>query len=76
MEEQGVLMSELYNAKTNGVLDSVYAQKIAHEVYLIISKEESLIKKTNSSNLKSILTTSYNSLNNLYDKFSTFSKAK
>ena len=73
LEKDG-LEADLFEAKINGILDRIYAHKMAYEISLITSREAQLIKTTNNETLKSALTTSYNSLNNLYDKFNDFSE--
>ena len=66
--------SELFEAKITGILDRIYAHKMAYEISLIASEETAIIKATKEEALKNILTTSYNSLENLYSKFSDFSE--
>jgi hypothetical protein len=68
------LQSELFEAKINGILDRVYAHKMAYEISLITTRESQLLKSANNDDLKEALTTSYNSLNNLYSKFNDFSE--
>ena len=70
------LEAELFEAKINGILDRIYAHKMAYEVSLITSEEAKIISSTGSADLKELLTKSYNSLNNLYDKFNSFSETK
>ena len=70
------LSNELFEAKINGILDRIYAHKMAYEISLIASSEAQLLKSTNNETLKNALTTSYNSLDNLYDKFNDFSETK
>ncbi len=70
------LYDELFNAKINGYLDRVYAQKFAYEISIIGTRESQLIKATSNSTLQEILTKSYNSLSNLYDNFNNFSESK
>lgn len=70
------LTNELFEAKINGTLDRVYAHKMAYEISLITSREAQLLKSTSNETLKQALTTSYNSLSNLYDKFNEFSETK
>lgn len=70
------LNTELFEAKINGLLDRVYARKMAYEISYLATHESELIKSTKSSALKDLLTTSYNSLSNLYDKFNDFSETK
>lgn len=70
--ERDGLESALFEAKINGILDQVYASKIAYTISLICSKETSLINATSNAELKSILSSSYNSLDTLYSQFSDF----
>lgn len=70
------LGNELFKAKINGILDRIFAHKMAYEISVIATREEEIIKTTRDGDLKEILTTSYNSLANLYDKFNEFSEAK
>ena len=68
------LKSELFEAKINGVLDRIYAHKMAYEISLITTREAQLIRSAGNETLKQALTTSYNSLDNLYSKFNDFSE--
>lgn len=70
------LNSELFEAKINGILDRVFAHKMAYEIALISTEESKLIKTTRSDNLRDLLITSYDSLDNLYSKFNDFSETK
>ena len=70
------LNSELFEAKINGILDRVFAHKMAYEIALISTEESKLIKTTKNDNLRDLLTTSYDSLDNLYNKFNDFSETK
>lgn len=69
------LESDLFQAKISGTLDRMYALKMAYEISLIKSEEAKIINSTSSSDLAGLLTTSYNSLENLYNKFNDFSEA-
>ncbi|MBR2803084.1 hypothetical protein IKE19_00675 [Candidatus Saccharibacteria bacterium] len=75
-EEKEELNTELFSAKINGILDRIYAHKMAYEISIITSKEASIIRDVSDAELKEALTSSYNSLNNLYDKFNDFSETK
>ena len=66
--------SELFEAKITGILDRIYAHKMAYEISLIASEEAAIVKATKDEGLVNSLTTSYNSLENLYSKFSDFSE--
>lgn len=68
------LETGLFNAKIGGTLDRTYALKMAYEISLIKSEEAKIINSTKNSDLAGILTTSYNSLENLYNKFNDFSE--
>lgn len=70
------LTNELFEAKISGTLDRIYAHKMAYEISMITSREAQLLRSTNNDVLKSAITTSYNSLSNLYDKFNEFSETK
>ena len=72
--ERDGLESALFEAKINGILDQVYANKMAYVISLISSKETNLFNATNSEDLQNLLSSSYNSLNNIYDKFANFQK--
>lgn len=70
------LEADLFEAKINGVLDRVYAHKMAYEISLITTREAQILKSINNDTVKESLTASYNSLVNLYDKFNDFSETK
>lgn len=70
------LEADLFEAKINGNLDRIYAHKMAYEVSLIMSQENRLINMTKNEALKELLTSSYKSLENLYENFNSFSEAK
>lgn len=67
------LSADLFRAKANGVLDSVYAEKIAYEILLLMNEETKVYNNTGDEELKSLINTSYSSLKNLYDEFNDFS---
>lgn len=73
LEKDG-LTADLFEAKINGVLDRIYAHKMAYEISLITAEEASLVKITKDEGYKAILTDSYNSLTTLYEKFNNFSE--
>lgn len=73
-QERYELESALFEAKINGILDQVYASKIAYTILLISSKENSLFNASSDQALQTLLTTSYNSLETLYDQFNNFQK--
>lgn len=70
------LGNELFQAKINGILDRIYAHKMAYEITLLLNMEDKLYDATNSESLKSTLDSSYDSLKNIYDKFDQFSETK
>ena len=74
--EKDALNEELFSAKINGILDRVYAHKMAYQISIISTNETSLYKATENEALRSILDISYTSLDNLYSKFNDFSEAK
>lgn len=73
---EDALEAELSDAKINGILDRVYAHKMAYEISLFLSEESKLYNSTKDENLQSILADSYNSLENLYSNFNDFSETK
>ena len=74
LEKDG-LVADLFEAKINGILDRIYAHKMAYEISLFTSEEARLINTTGDSTLKELLTTSHSSLENLYEKFNGFSES-
>lgn len=70
------LNNDLFSAKINGILDRIYAHKMAYEISLFMAEESTLIKMLDGDDLAEKLNTSYNSLNNLYSKFNDFSETK
>lgn len=70
------LMNELFEAKINGLLDRVFAHKMALEIFSVMSDEAGIINASSDEALKNLLTTSYDSLNNLYTQFNDFSETK
>ena len=72
--ERDGLESALFEAKINGVLDQVYANKLAYVISLIYTKELNLNNATSKEDLQAILDSSINSLSTLYDKFDDFQK--
>ena len=73
--EKDALETDLFEAKINGILDRIYAHKMAYEISLFASEEAKLINTTGDSTLKELLTTSHSSLENLYEKFNSFSES-
>ena len=74
--EMDALDSELFNAKINGILDRIFAHKIAYEVSMIMSEEAKLLNAVKNEDYRAVIEENYNSLKNLYDKFNDFSEAK
>lgn len=70
------LKAELFEAKINGVLDRVYAHKMAYEIMMIKSEESKIYDSTSNETLKEMMSQSFNSLENLYDNFNDFSETK
>ena len=68
------LLSELFDAKINGTLDIIYARKLTYEISLLMSEEEQVYNNAKDETLLNTLSTSYNSLKNLYDKINGFSE--
>lgn len=69
------LETELFNAKINGLLDRTYAHKMTYEIAIFLAEESKLLNSTSDASLKSIIETSHDSLENLYDAFDNFSEA-
>ncbi len=72
--EKDALNSDLFEAKINGILDRVYAHKMAYEISKLMTEENELYDKAKDDTLKSILSDSYDSLENLYNGFNDFSE--
>lgn len=75
LEKDG-LAADLFEAKINGILDRIYAHKMAYEISLFMTEETQIYDATGDENLKEMMTASRNSLNTLYDQFNNFSEAK
>ena len=79
MEEENTVKDNLYNelfeAKINGILDRIYARKMAYEISIMLAREEQILKASSDDTLKGYLDGSLTSLNILYDKFDNFSEA-
>ena len=75
LEKDG-LEAELFEAKINGNLDRIYAHKLSYEISVIMSEESKIYNDGSDDTLKNILSTSYSSLENLYNSISNFSEAK
>ena len=73
--EMDGLEADLFEAKINGILDRIYAHKMAYEISMLMSEENKLLNSTGDEAFQNILSTSYSSLENLYSKFNDFSEA-
>ena len=70
------LANDLFEAKINGILDRIYAHKMAYEISLIAQEEAKISSSAKDDTLKDLLNKSYDSLNTIYDKFNDFSETK
>ena len=70
------LDSELFEAKINGILDRIFAHKMAYEITLIKNEELKFKNATKSDLLKSEIDTSVSSLDEVYENFNNYSEAK
>ncbi len=70
------LISELFEAKINGILDRIYAHKMAYEISVLMNDMAEIINSTNDKAHEEFLTTAYNSLKTIYEKFNNFSDAR
>ena len=68
------LNSELFEAKINGILDRIFAHKMAYEISMIKAEEAKINKVTKSTDLQAILNQSTDSLTTLEDEFNNFSE--
>ena len=75
LEKDG-LANELFEAKINGILDRIFAHKMTYEITVFMTEEEKVLGTTKNDALKEALTTSYDSLKNLYNNFNDFSETK
>ncbi len=75
-QQMEALDSELFEAKINGILDRIFAHKIAYEISMIMSEETKLLNSTKNDEYHAVVEENYNSLKNLYDIFNDFSEAK
>ena len=74
--QQDDLMAGLFDAKISGTLDRMYAHKMAFEISEIMAEESAIYNDAKDDTLKSLLSTSYSSLDNLYASFDDFSESK
>ena len=70
------LLNDMFNAKISGTLDRIYAYKMAYEISLIMNEEADIYDRTSDDALKTMIDTSYDSLENLYKDFDDFSESK
>ena len=75
-KDKEALENDLFEAKINGTLDRIFALKMAYEISIIMSDEAEIHNATSNEDLKSSMSSSYNSLSVLYDKFNDFSETK
>ncbi len=75
-EAKTTLNDELFEAKINGILDRIYAHKMAYEISLFLNQEGKIIDKTKDENFAATLSESYSSFENLYEQFNNFSEGK
>lgn len=68
------LEQDLFQAKITGILDRIFAHKMAYEISMIQSKESEIYDKVTDEAYKSTIESSYNSLETLYSKFNDFSE--
>ena len=73
--ERDGLETKLFEAKISGTLDRVFANEMSFEVSTLMNEESKIYDTTGNTDLKELLTKSYNSLENLYNKFDSFSEA-
>ena len=73
---QSELNNELFEAKINGILDRIFAHKMAYEISLFLAEEDQLASNAGDETLTGLLVTSSESLENLYNKFNEFSETK
>ena len=71
-EAKQKLSDELFEARITGRLDQVYAQRMAIEISTIMDREETIHNSINNEQLDTMLSSSYDSLANLYPKFNEF----
>ena len=70
------LEADLFEARINGNLDRVFTYKITYEITEIMNKEVQIYNSTKNDELKGILSSSYSSLENLYNDYNSFSETK
>lgn len=74
--QKDALNEELFQAKINGVLDRIFAHKMAYEVSRFRNEGESLWKVVKDETFRAILKQFDTSLEQLYSEFNDFSETK
>ncbi len=74
-EKLDSLKTTLDSAKLNGLLDRTYPREITLQISLLLSLESEASERTQSQEIKNVLSESYSNLSNLYTKFSEYSEA-
>lgn len=64
----------LANAKINGLLDRAYAREITYGITILLSLETEVLETSKDDSLKSSISSSIDSLNNILPTFSDFSE--
>lgn len=70
------LNNDLFEAKINGLLDRTYARKMAYEISILQTRESEIYKSISDETLKQVLSSSYDSLENIFESFDSFSETK
>lgn len=66
------LDEELFAAKITGKLDWTFSSKMAEQIANILAQEDNLYTQTKDADLKQILESNYDSLENLYNAFDNY----
>lgn len=74
--EREELDNTLFEAKINGILDRIYAHKMAFEVSKFMSEAEKIARTTKNETLKELMNSLYGNLMPLYERFDEFSQGK
>ena len=72
--DAATLEHELFSAATGQSFDHAYARKIALAISSIMTNEKTIYDSTSNTDLKNLLSTSYNSLATIYDNFNNYSE--
>lgn len=67
-----ILNQSLENGRLNGILDRTYSREFTYEIGMLLSLESEAMTKAKNENLKSILSSSHESLEQLYPQFNNF----